>query len=127
MPQIRTPLERATLSEAYALSASLVQFAGQLYLPVHFLTKKPSPALKPSETIWVSMDQPMLRVIANRKLDMLFVSDGEERSFHLMLQQFSRAEHSSKGILIRTAKDKLRVLLPDGTMVKHEGHFVSNF
>jgi hypothetical protein len=127
MPQIRTPRERAQLAEAYSLSAKIVNFAGALYLPVHFLTKAPSPILKKSETIWMPLDAVMLRAIANLKLDILFESDGVERSFRLMIEQYSKTVLYSRGLLVRWGKDKTKVLMPDGTWAKHKGEFGPNY
>lgn len=127
MPRICSPAERAALADAYATSFNVVEFMGSLYLPVHFQTKKPERGLLPEETIWLPMDQKVLRKVANRRLNILFQSDTEERSFRLMLEQFAKQKLKSKGILVRQADGTLKVLMADGKMKKFKGEFTANF
>ena len=87
MPQLRTKPELANLAQAFAVGYDLVRFRGVLYMPVDFMTRLPDPNLSPEKKVWIPLDQEKIVGMANIVSNILFASDGEIRSYMLMLRQ----------------------------------------
>ena len=127
MPQLRSKGELARLAEAFVLRFSLVRHKGVLFMPVHFMTRLPSSGLTPDTTVWLPLYDEEIMVMANDISDILFVSDGDFRSYKLMLRQFSTLVPSSNGILVRRGTDRVEQLKEDGTLAPATGDFVPNY
>lgn len=127
MPRLRTAQERADLADALATTFALVEYAGTLYMPVHFMTKEPLPAA-PEETVWIPLEERKILGMANLLSGILFASDGEVRSFRLMLGQLADQVHSrSDGILVRIKEEKVMLLNKKGELEPVTGDFVPNY
>lgn len=126
MPRLRTKQELADLARAFATIYKLVEYRDTLYMPVDCVTLEPKPS-DPERTVWIALTSRDIRDIANAGSNILFANDGEERSYRLMVRQFSRTVRSTKGILIRTSSDELRVLNGKGQLKKPKGTFIPNY
>ena len=127
MPQLRTKPELANLAQAFAVGYDLVRFRGVLYMPVDFMTRLPDPNLSPEKKVWIPLDQEKIVGMANIVSNILFASDGEIRSYMLMLRQFATKGTDSTGILVRIGTDRVERLQEDGTLAPVTGDFVPNY
>lgn len=125
MPRLMTKAERASLAEAFVLNNSIVEYRHNLYMPVHFMTKEPGPSAI-DETVWVLLDSDALRQSANDN-GLLFASGDEERSYRLMIRQFSQKVKRTKGLLVRMGETHVALLNDKGELVPTTGAFVPNY
>jgi phage/plasmid-associated DNA primase len=125
MPRLRTPLERASIADTLVTTFGLVEYQGSLYMPQHFTTREPFPAT-PEETIWVPLSQRKVMAMANFA-GILFLNDGEIRSFVGMLRQLATQELDAQGLLVNVDNKEVKLLGEDGKLHDVTGDFVPNY
>jgi phage/plasmid-associated DNA primase len=126
MPRLHTKAELATVAQLFALQFDLIDYQGQLFMPVDFETYAHQPT-DPARTVWIPLSERKLRAVANA-LNILFQSPQEERSFKHMTMQFARhIEQTSFGVLMRTG-DTISELTTEGQLVPvTAARFIPNY
>ena len=124
MPRLHSRSELAALSEATARNYDCIEYLDNIYIPIDYVTKQYNPVTA-DRTIWRRFTSRELMEFAN-DIGVLFYSDGEFRSFQLMLQQFSRKEKPLQHLLVPT-KDGIQMLDDKGQLRSVTGAFVPNY
>jgi phage/plasmid-associated DNA primase len=127
VPDLKTKQEIVNLAKDLARDHELVQKGSVTYIPAHWDTLDVSTIPSPLEKVWIPMSLEDKKEFGNFEGNILFYTEGDLRSFNLVLGQFAqRATSFHAGLLIRTPAG-LRLLRRDGTLDLPSGDFVANY
>ena len=127
MPDLKTKAEIVKLARDLAHDHQLIQRGGVLYMPAHWATLDIDPLPDPIDTVWLPLSHEAKREMGNHKGNILFFTDGELRSFNLVLSQLAiNFRAPTDELLIRTATG-LKVLGADGLLTDPTGSFLPNY
>ncbi|QNN98051.1 DNA primase [Microbacterium phage Fede] len=130
MPSLRTKQELARIAQSFALMADLVKYRGHLYMPVHFMSAMPAHKvddIQKNQVVWKPLSTEEIVAIGNTMSSILFATDGEVRSYILMLKQFATPAMESNRLLVRMGDTHVEMLQPDGSFAPADGEFVPNY
>ena len=127
MPDLKTKQQIVDLAQTLARDLNLVQRGPTTYIPAHWDTLDIDGQFGPEETVWVPLSHQDKRDLGNHKGNILFYTDGDLRSFNLVLSQFAENfRGKALNLLIRTEQG-LKVLNSFGMLVDPPGSFVPNY
>lgn len=127
MLKLMTRGELADAARVLASSFNLINYKGDLYLPVSASTDLPTPPPDPHERVWKVLDRHELQRFASGIMKVLFANESEMVNFELMLKQLSAwEEEGSTSILVRK-NGVLALLDEDGNFSEPTGEFVPNY
>ncbi|UVG34211.1 DNA helicase [Microbacterium phage Hannabella] len=127
MPDLKTKQQIVDLAQTLARDMCLVQRGTTTYIPAHWETLDIDGPFKPEETVWIPLTHQDKRDLGNHKGNILFYTDGDLRSFNLVLSQFAENfRGKALNLLVRT-DNGLKVLNSFGMLVDPTGQFVPNY
>jgi hypothetical protein len=127
VPDLKTKQQIADLGRDLAVTLKMVHRGGVLYIPVHWDTMEYDPPPAPDETVWLPLSPEERRELGNTQGNILFYSEGEIRSFELVLKQYATTWRAPvEHLLVRTPQG-LRVLTSEGKLEPAPGYFMPNY
>ena len=127
MPDLKTKQQIVDLAQTLARDLNLVQRGSTTYIPAHWDTLDIDQPIDPKETIWIPMSHEEKKDLGNHKGNILFYTEGDLRSFNLVLSQFAENfRGKALDLLVRT-NGGLKSLNSFGMLTDPTGHFVPNY
>ncbi|USH45450.1 DNA primase [Microbacterium phage DoTi] len=127
MPDLKTKQQIVDLAQTLARDMHLVQRGPTTYIPAHWETLDIDGPFAPDETVWIPLSHQEKRDLGNHKGNILFYTDGDLRSFNLVLSQFAENFRGrALNLLVRTDQG-LKVLNSFGMLVDPTGEFIPNY
>ena len=127
MPDLKTKQQIVDLAQTLARDMRLVQRGPTTYIPAHWDTLSIEGPFAPDETVWIPLSHQEKRDLGNHKGNILFYTDGDLRSFNLVLSQFAENfRGKALHLLIRT-QGGLKTLNSVGQLMDPTGLFVPNY
>jgi phage/plasmid-associated DNA primase len=127
VPDLKTKQQIVDLAKGLARDHELVQKGSLTYIPAHWDTLDVSTVPAPEDRVWIPMTLEDKKSFGNSEGNILFYTEGDLRSFNLVLTQFAvQATSFVGGLLIRTPKG-LQQLRTDGVLQDPSGLFVPNY
>ena len=125
--ELKAKAAQAEAARTLSRSFELVQHHSTTYIPADWQTEDVEPLPPPDRRIWLPLTRKDKLLLANRKSNILFASDGELASFDYMLRQFADEDFTRpQDIFVRTPEG-LRVLSENGVLEEPDGVFRPNF
>ena len=127
MPDLKTKQQIVDLARDLAQNMELVQRGNVTYIPAHWDTLDIDTIPQPKETVWLPLSHEDKRELGNHKGNILFYTEGDLRSFNLVVSQYAKNFRGRVlNLLVRTSGG-LKVLNSFGQLCDPTGTFVPNY
>ena len=127
MPDLKTKQQIVDLARDLATTLQLVQRGPVTYIPAHWDTLDIDTIPPDNEKVWIPLSHEDKRELGNHKGNILFYTEGDLRSFNLVISQYAENFRGrSLNLLVRTPEG-LKVLNSFGLLCEPTGDFVPNY